>query len=102
MNRRYNAFASSPMVWLIVFSAALFFASPASAVNPPPALDPGTTLYNPSPNPAFNIFGANRYASAPLPANFSEFWFAQTFPHNYNGTNNTAPPARQKRGMARP
>ena len=88
MNRRYNAFASRPMVWLIVFSAALFFASTASAV--PPALTPGTTLYNPSPNPAFGIFAPNFYVSGPLPANFSALLTSIDFPYNYNGTNNNA------------
>jgi hypothetical protein len=90
MNRRYNGFTSSPMVWLIVFSAALFLASTASAV--PPALNPGGTLYfnNTANNAADGMFAPNYYVSGPLPANFSQFWFSQTFPYNYNGSINNS------------
>jgi hypothetical protein len=90
MNRRYNGFTSSPMVWLIVFSAALFLASTASAV--PPALTPGSTLYynNTANNAADGMFAPNFYVSAPLPANFDTLLTSIDFPYNYNGTINNS------------
>jgi hypothetical protein len=82
MNRRYNAFASGPMAWMIVFGAALFFASTASAVAP--TLNPGDTQYNPALNPP-NTFFTPSYISGPVPAGYTQLTF-QDFPYAYNGT----------------
>lgn len=86
MNRRLISFAAKLFVWLIVVAAAQCFASTARVVLPPPALNPGESLYYPSPNPAFGIFAPNFYASAPLPANYSVLLISHDFPYNYNGT----------------
>ena len=83
MNHSLISFAAKQFVWLIILAAAVFSASMAGAV--PPALFPGTTLYNPSPNPAFFIFAPNFYVAGALPANYI-FLTSRDFPYNYNGT----------------